>query len=309
MKWIISESSDVFYNLALEEFLCKKINKENCFILWINQDSVIVGRNQNIFEEVNVDEAVADGITLARRNSGGGTVFHDSGNINFSMIRDFNADAADQYEEFLLPVIDMLHSLGIPAFKRNKSDIAIMDNKISGNAQMIKGKRIVHHGTLLFDADLKKMKKYIKNDSSAYSSKAVRSVRSNVTNISLYTDIKIEEFKNYIISYFCRDGEQIYISREEDQFISSESEKLKSWEWVIGKSPAFMVKDVFFYGDNPLDIEIFVEKGIINGTKAYFAGEALDPERLGILQKCYHSKRYSEKYVKEVLEKNRNIFV
>ncbi len=309
MKWIISESSDVFYNLALEEFLCKRISKENCFILWINQDSVIVGRNQNIFEEVHVDEAVADGITLARRNSGGGTVFHDSGNINFSMIRDFNADAADQYEEFLLPVIDMLHSLGIPAFKRNKSDIAIMDNKISGNAQMIKGKRIVHHGTLLFDADLKKMKKYIKNDSSAYSSKAVRSVRSNVTNISLYTDITIEEFKNYIISYFCRGGEQIYISREEYQFISSEAEKLKSWEWVIGKSPAFTVKDVFFYGNNPLDIEIFVEKGIISGTKAYFAGEALDPERLGILQKCYHNKRYSEKYVREVLEKNRNIFV
>ena len=308
MKWIISESSDVFYNLALEEFLCKNIDKENCFILWINEASVIVGRNQNIFEEVNVDEAVAGGITLARRNSGGGTVFHDRGNINFSMIRDFNADTADQYEEFLLPVINMLHSLGIPAFKRNKSDIAILDNKISGNAQMIKNKRIVHHGTLLFNADLKKMKKYIKNDSSAYSSKAVKSVRSSVTNISLYTDITIEEFKNYIIDYFCRGGEEIYLGREEKQLISRETKSLKSWEWVIGKSPDFTVRETFFYGGSPLEAELFVEKGIITGVKADFAGKALDLERLGILQNRYCNKRYSEGFAREVLEKSRDIF-
>ncbi len=309
MKWIISESSNVFYNLALEEFLCKNIDKENCFILWINEASVIVGRNQNIFEEVNVDEAVADGITLARRNSGGGTVFHDRGNINFSMIRDFNADTADQYEEFLLPVVNMLQSLGIPAFKRNKSDIAILGDKISGNAQMIKNKRIIHHGTLLFNADLKKMKKYIKNDSLAYSSKAVKSVRSSVTNISLYTDITIEEFKNYIIDYFCRGGEKICLGREEKQFISREAENLKTWEWVIGKSPAFTVKEVHFYGDSPLEMELSVEKGIISGVKADFAGKALDSERLGVLQNYYRTKRFSEKYVREGLEKNRDIFV
>ena len=308
MKWIISDSPDVFYNLALEEFLCKKINKENCFILWINEDSVIVGRNQNIFEEVNVDEAIADGITLARRNSGGGTVFHDRGNINFSMIRDFNPDASDQYEEFLTPVIEMLRSLGIPAYKRNKSDIAIMDNKISGNAQMIKNKKIIHHGTLLFNADLKKMKKYIKNDSSAYSSKAVRSVRSPVTNISLYTDSTIEEFKNYIIDCFCRDGEEIYLGREEKQLVSSEAEALKSWEWVIGKSPDFTVKEPHFYGDRLLEAELSVEKGIITGVKADFAGKALDSERLGILRNRYCTKRYSEGFAREVLEKSRDIF-
>ena len=308
MKWIISDSPDVFYNLALEEFLCKKIDKENCFIFWINEDSVIVGRNQNIFEEVNVDEAIADGITLARRNSGGGTVFHDRGNINFSMIRDFDPATSDQYEEFLPPVIEMLRSLGIPASKRNKSDIVIMDNKISGNAQMIKNKKIIHHGTLLFNADLKKMKKYIKNDSSAYSSKAVRSVRSPVTNISLYTDITIEEFKNYIINCFCRDGEKIYLGREEKQLISREAESLRSWEWVIGKSPDFTVREVCFYGDSPLETELFVEKGIITGVKADFAGKALDLERLGILQNRYCTKRYSEGFVKEVLEKSRDIF-
>ena len=308
MKWIISDSPDVFYNLALEEFLCKKINKENCFILWINEDSVIVGRNQNIFEEVNVDEAIADGITLARRNSGGGTVFHDKGNINFSMIRDFDPDTSDQYEEFLLPVIEMLRSLGIPASKRNKSDIAIMDNKISGNAQMIKNKKIIHHGTLLFNADLKKMKKYIKNDSEAYSSKAVRSVRSPVTNIGLYTDITIEEFKNYIIDCFCKNGEEIHLGREEKQLISKEAEGLKSWEWVIGKSPDFTVKETHFYGDSLLEAKLSVKKGIITGVKADFAGKALDSDRLGILQNRYCTKRYSEGFVREVLEKSRDIF-
>ena len=98
MKWLISDNQNVFYNLALEEYLCQNAADDDCFIIWTNEDSVVVGRNQNIFEEVNVDEAMADGIVLARRNSGGGAVFHDRGNINFSVIRDFDMDAADQYD-------------------------------------------------------------------------------------------------------------------------------------------------------------------------------------------------------------------
>lgn len=130
-----------------------------------------------------MDDAAADGISLARRNSGDGAVFHDKGNINFSIISTFDENALNSYDEFLDPVIDMLHSLHVPATKRNKSDIAILDNKISGNAQIIKGERIIHHGTLLFDADLKKLKKYLKSDSSSYSSKSTKSVKSRVTNI------------------------------------------------------------------------------------------------------------------------------
>ena len=122
MKWIVSESFDVFYNLALEEYLCRTVNDDDCFILWTNDDSVVIGRNQNIFEEVNVDDAAADGISLARRNPGGGAVFHDKGNINFSIISTFDENALNSYDEFLDPVIDMLHSLHVPATKRNKSD-------------------------------------------------------------------------------------------------------------------------------------------------------------------------------------------
>ena len=111
MKWFVSESFDVFYNLALEEYLCRTVTDDDSFILWTNDDSVVIGRNQNIFEEVNVDDAAADGISLARRNSGGGAVFHDKGNINFSIISTFDENALNSYDEFLDPVIDMLHSL------------------------------------------------------------------------------------------------------------------------------------------------------------------------------------------------------
>lgn len=309
MKWLISDNQNVFYNLALEEYLCRNAADDDCFIIWTNEDSVVVGRNQNIFEEVNVDEAMADGIVLARRNSGGGAVFHDRGNINFSVIRDFDMDAADQYDEFLSPVIEMLHSLGVPASKRNKSDIVIMDDKISGNAQIIKGKKIIHHGTLLFDADLEKLRKYLKSDSSSYSSKATKSVKSSVVNIRKYLDITAEEFKKYIADYFCRGGEEIVLSEEEKRLIESQTGKFSSWDWVIGRSPKFSARERCFFGGKMFEIEFFVEKGIIRKIKTDFAGSPLDVIREEVLEKEYVGHRYSEKYVREILENNTKMFI
>ena len=309
MKWFVSESFDVFFNLALEEYLCRTVTDDDCFILWTNDDSVVIGRNQNIFEEVNVDDAAADGISLARRNSGGGAVFHDKGNINFSIISTFDENALNSYDEFLDPVIDMLHSLHVPATKRNKSDIAILDNKISGNAQIIKGERIIHHGTLLFDADLKKLKKYLKSDSSSYSSKSTKSVKSRVTNIREYVDMTTEEFRNYLIWYFCRDGEKIVLTEDEKTLIRKQSEKYRGWEWVVGKSPKFSARERCFFGDNMLEIEFFVEKGIIRAMNTNLKENKLNIMKEIILSTEYVGKEYSEKYIREVLEKNRDMFI
>lgn len=309
MKWFVSECFDVFYNLALEEYLCRTVIDDDCFILWTNDDSVVIGRNQNIFEEVNVDDAAADGIKLARRNSGGGAVFHDRGNINFSMIKDFDENAVNSYDEFLDPVIDMLHSLHIPAAKRNKSDIAVLDNKISGNAQIIKGKRIIHHGTLLFDADLDKLRNYLKSDSSSYSSKSTKSVKSSVTNISEYVDMTSDDFKDYIIRYFCRDGERIILSENEKELIKTQSEKYSSWDWVVGKSPNFTAKERCFFGSRMLEIEFFVEKGIIRAINTNLKENKLNVMKEIILSTEYVGKKYSEEYVREVLEKNSDMLI
>ena len=203
----------------------------------------------------------------------------------------------------------MLHSLGVPASKRNKSDIVIMDDKISGNAQIIKGKKIIHHGTLLFDADLEKLRKYLKSDSSSYSSKATKSVKSSVVNIRKYLDITAEEFKKYIADYFCRGGEEIVLSEEEKRLIESQTGKFSSWDWVIGRSPKFSARERCFFGGKMFEIEFFVEKGIIRKIETDFAGSPLDVIREEVLEKEYVGHRYSEKYVREILENNTKMFI
>lgn len=307
MKWIESDSLDVFYNLALEEYLFETV-KDDCFIIWTNRDAVVIGRNQNIFEEVDVDGAVADGIDLVRRNSGGGAVFHDRGNINFTIIKSFDMNAQDQYDEFLTPMIKMLNSLGIPAARRNKSDIAVGDRKISGNAQMIKAGRIIHHGTLLFNADLKRLKRYLKEESTSYSSRSTKSVRSSVANISEYVDMTADEFKRYMTEYFCTDDEMLVLNNNEKAFIKNQSEKYRSRDWVIGKSPEFTAVKRLCCGSKILEIKLVVAKGIIKEAKAVLNGVETEPEKEAVFKAEYEGREYSEAFVSSVMEKNRRMF-
>ena len=157
MYYIEGENKDPYYNLALEEYMMANYTKGTYLLLWINEDSIVMGKYQNAYEELNLKAIEEDGIPVVRRISGGGTVFHDKGNLNYSFITDADREKGG-YEEFLHPIIKSLNRLGIHAQKRNVCDIVIGDKKISGSAKCSRKGRVLQHGTLLFDSDLKKLR-------------------------------------------------------------------------------------------------------------------------------------------------------
>ena len=184
MKTIINDSIDARYNLALEEHVLTNLQEDFVF-LWQSDNSVIIGKNQNTVDEINTEYVEQENVNVVRRITGGGAVYHDLGNINFSYIMNVN-DRSNTFRKFTSSVIEALKSYGIPAEFSGKNDILVNGMKISGNAQAIRGNRILHHGTLLFNSDLTKLGKILKPKIDKLESNGVSSIESRVTNILPY---------------------------------------------------------------------------------------------------------------------------
>lgn len=267
MKYIESISNDIYFNLALEEYVFQNLNEDAYFMFWENDNSIVLGKHQNVFEEINIKEAEKAGIKIARRNSGGGTVFHDRGNLNYSFIKSYDKNSFIDYDSFLTPVITALNSLGINAEKRRTCDIAIDGRKISGSAQSSKGGRVLHHGTLLFDADLSLLKKMLKPTDGKIESRSIKSVRSIVTNIKEYLneDITLDIFKNSLLSALFPDGiQKTVLSDEQLQEVTSLAEnKYADWKWNFGNSPDFSYEKQSIILNEDINIKLQVKKGMI----------------------------------------------
>ncbi|MDR2899607.1 MAG: lipoate--protein ligase family protein, partial [Clostridiales bacterium] len=179
-------STDPAYNLALEEFLfLHRRPIRDVFFLWQNEPTIVIGRHQNTFDEINREFVEANKVHVVRRNSGGGAVYHDLGNLNFSFLvddTDGNRDGGFRFDRFTQPVIRTLQQLGVDAENRGRNDIAIDGKKISGNAQFRNGGRLLHHGTILFDSNLENLSMALNFAPEKYVSRAVASIRSRVTN-------------------------------------------------------------------------------------------------------------------------------
>jgi lipoate-protein ligase A len=248
MKWLYLDQKGVNprWNLALEEYLLKE-HRENFFYLWQNTSSVITGKHQNTWSEVNVSYCRAHDIIIARRLSGGGTVYHDENNLNFTFI--LNKSESDDLIDFdlcLTPIIQALNDLGVPAEKSERNDIFIEGKKVSGNAEHLdlRQKRVIHHGTLLFQSDLDKLRSAIKAEK-VYESKAVKSVRSPVGNIVDYLKkpMSLPSFKQ-LMEQKVRAAlgvEQLYQPDETAirQINRLYEEKYNRSEWTFGYSPKF----------------------------------------------------------------------
>ena len=280
--------TDPYFNIAAEEYFLRNF-KEDIFMLWQNEPSIIIGKHQNTLAEVNLNYINEHQIPVVRRITGGGTVFHDLGNINFTFIKNIIGEDLVDFKRFTYPIIEVLKSLGIPAKHEGKNDIRINGLKCSGNAEHVFRNRVLHHGTLLFSSDLSSLGETLKSKEDKYTSKAVKSNRSDVTNISdhLKQPLRIDQFielvNQYLIVHY--PDTQIYKLTEQD-LLSIETlvtKKYKTWEWNFGYSPSYQYKNEINNLGCTLEVKngIIIDASIIN-LKTMVNFESLEKEIIGI---------------------------
>ncbi|MBR0380926.1 MAG: lipoate--protein ligase [Eubacterium sp.] len=284
MIYLETNSVNPCYNLAFEEYVLYHCKEDNYLILWQNDNTIVVGQNQNTEEEVNRTFVNERKIHVVRRATGGGAVYHDLGNLNYSFITDYKQSDRITKERFMMPIIRALSNLGLAAEASGRNDILVNGKKISGTAQRIAGDRLLHHGTLLFDSDLSMISSALNVKADKYRSKGLKSVRSRVGNIrdSLRQDMDIRSFWSYLEETLAGSG---YVKREmspeELKAIKDlKQKKYDTWEWIYGKSPAFNFSNSGRFPGGSLEVRIDIRKGIIQEIQFFgdFLGRIpLDP--------------------------------
>jgi lipoate---protein ligase len=305
MKYIDTNYDVPYMNFALEEYLLTDAPKEDFIFFYIHKPSVIVGRHQNTLEEINKTFVDQEGIIVARRLSGGGAVYHDDGNLNFSFVQTAQESDMNNFKKFTLPIIKALRKIGIQAELSGRNDILIEDRKISGNAQYYKDGRILSHGTLLFNANLAKLSQALNVKELKIQSKGIKSVQSRVANIIDYMDtpITIYEFRKMILD-FLNDNlgiEEYNLSNLElDHIERLAKSKFELWDWNWGRSPNFAIQKMDKFSCGIIDVRLDVAKGIILNCKIY--GDFFSLNDISELEGRMLDIKYDRTALKEVLK-------
>lgn len=275
MKLMINPSTDPAYNLAMEEVLLTTCTEE-IVMLWRNRPAVIVGRNQNAHAEIDFDFLQQHEIPLIRRLTGGGAVFHDLGNLNFTLLCDYQEGRFNDYKHFTLPVIGYLATLGIVAEQTGRNDLTIDGAKFSGNAQTVHKGRMLHHGTLLFNADLSRMVGALRPDPAKIASKGIKSVSSRVTNIYSHLpdslqEMTIEDFIRGLSDYFIRSGAKMSeLTKNQEEAAETLAErKYRIWDWNFGQSPAAQFRRKERFAAGSVELSFSVEKGAVVALRIF----------------------------------------
>lgn len=271
MLQIKNSSTDPYYNLALEEYLLKqKKIDDNLFMLWQNEPVIVIGKNQNAYEELDLDYTKEQKIKVVRRMSGGGAVYHDLGNLNFTVIKRDGELQKNDFSFFALPVIQCLSYYGIDADFNGRNDILIEGKKFSGNAQYFSGNKVLHHGTLLFSSDLSVLSKALRVKRSKMESKGIKSVESRVVNIRDYIgeDVTLEKFSHTLAAFLSGGSgnkSQVYslTSEEQREVETLKEKKYGTWKWNFGQSPEMDCKKEKRFPAGEIAADIRVEEGTI----------------------------------------------
>ena len=287
MLYLESTSTDPYYNLALEQVVFDGPGQqETCCMLWQNDNTIVVGKHQNTLQEVNMAYVEEHKIRVARRLSGGGAVYHDLGNVNFTFIAPHEGAGMD-FSAFCRPVAAALAGLGVAAEISGRNDMTIDGKKFSGNSQYVKHGRVMHHGTILYDSDLSVVGQALRVPEDKITSKGLQSVRSRVTNVRPYVkeDLPTSDFLARLRQALWEMYPMERLELTEEQ--KAEVERLRAtlystWDWNFGASPPCqIVKKRRIEGCGQLEVHMDVERGAIRTLRFYgdyFSME--EPEKL-----------------------------
>lgn len=274
MYIIKHESNNPYFNLAVEEYLLDNFDAD-VIMLWRNDNTVVVGKNQNTIEEVNQKYIEEHGIKVVRRLTGGGAVFHDMGNVNYTIIQKYNNSLFSNYDYFTKSVRDFLQSLGVDASLSGRNDLLIDGRKFSGNAQCVRKGKMMHHGTLMFSSEVKDISGALTPNRKKIESKGVKSVKSHVTNISSHMEDKmtVDEFMKELYDYYLRlsDDAKPYQFTEKDtaEIQRLADSKYSSWSWNYGESPAYSWTGSRKYDFGLVDVRMNIKDGKIIDIRIY----------------------------------------
>lgn len=296
---------DPFYNLAFEEYVLSHRTEGEYLLLWQNDNTIVIGQNQNAEQEINRAFVEEHGIRVVRRTTGGGAVYHDLGNLNYSFIT--NAGDAEKLtmERFTLPVLDALRGLGLQAEASGRNDILVEGRKVSGTAQRLLNGRILHHGTLLFDADPSMVAGALQVDPAKFRSKSAKSVRSRIGNIRefLREDMDLTAFWNYLKAALAGDGFMAAaLSDEELQAVEAlRRSKYDTWEWNFGRSPKYDMTNKRYWSGGELELQASVRDGLL--TDVVFHGDFLSRCSLEPLTEALRGCAFRREDIAAVLER------
>ncbi|MFD1067878.1 lipoate--protein ligase [Oceanobacillus locisalsi] len=310
MKFIDNKGiTDPRINLAIEEYILENFGEKDTYLLfYVNGPSIIIGRNQNTIEEINTDYVDEQGIKVVRRLSGGGAVYHDEQNLNFSFITKDDGNSFQNFAKFTQPVVDALNNIDVPAELQGRNDLAVEGRKISGNAMFSTRGRMFSHGTLMLDSQLEELTKALKVKDIKIESKGIKSIRSRVANIAEYLDnpISMDEFKELILRYIfevedVNDVPQYVLTEEDWERIHDISKKrYQQWEWNYGKSPSFNYQESKKFPGGLVDVRLDVKKGMIENCTIY--GDFFGMGDIKELEDALTGIRHNRDAVKEAVD-------